>query len=79
LNEAAKRVAQLSFLRKSDPKGLVEPAMRFSLTCPDIAVTLTGTTSMESLTKNASFCDGIGLTEQEEKILFDLFKGEKLF
>lgn len=79
LEEAERRKEQLSFLRKSEPKGLAEPAMRFSLTCPDIAVTLTGTTSIQSLKRNASYCDGIGLSEEENKKIFQLFGGKKLF
>lgn len=79
LEEAERRKEQLSFLRKSEPKGLAEPAMRFSLTCPDIAVTLTGTTSIQSLKRNASYCDGIGLSEEENKKVFQLFGGKKLF
>lgn len=79
LEEAERRKEQLSFLRKSEPKGLAEPAMRFSLTCPDIAVTLTGTTSIQSLKRNASYCDGIGLSEEENKKIFQLFGGKKFF
>lgn len=79
LEEAERRMAKVTFLRKTEPKGLVEPAMRFSLTCPDIAVTLTGTTSVQSLTKNASYCDGIGLSEEEEARVFTLFPGKRLF
>jgi L-galactose dehydrogenase len=33
LEESNRRMEQLRFLRKTEPKGLVEPAMRFSLTC----------------------------------------------
>lgn len=79
LEEAERRKEKLSFLRKTDPKGLAEPAMRFSLTCPDIAVTLTGTTSTKSLIRNASYCDGVGLTEEENEKVFQLFEGERLF
>ncbi|GGD81398.1 aldo/keto reductase [Paenibacillus nasutitermitis] len=75
LEEAERRKAQLDFLRKPGPKGLIEPAMRFSLTCPDIAVTLTGTSSVQSLLKNIGYCDGQGLTEAEQTLLFGLFDG----
>lgn len=79
LEEAERRKEKLSFLRKPGPKGLAEPAMRFSLTCPDIAVTLTGTTSTQSLKRNVSYCDGRGFTEDENKKIFQLFEGKKLF
>jgi L-galactose dehydrogenase len=80
LDEAKKRMDQLEFLRKSElSTGLIEPAMRFSLTCPDIAVTLTGTTSTRSLGLNASYCDGIGLTESEMNQVYALFQGQRLF
>ncbi|WP_054023566.1 aldo/keto reductase [Bacillus sp. FJAT-28004] len=79
LEEAKRRMEQLQFLRKSDPKGLVEPALRFSLTCPDIAVTLMGTTSIRSLHLNASYCDGIGLSPEEIEKLYTLFSGQRLF
>lgn len=79
LEEANRRMAQLQFLRKSDPKGLVEPALRFSLTCPDIAVTLMGTTSIRSLRLNASYCDGVGLQPHELEKLYTLFPGQRLF
>ncbi|GAA3402737.1 aldo/keto reductase [Paenibacillus hodogayensis] len=78
LEEAANRKQQLEFLHRGEPNGLVEPAMRFSLTCPDIAVTLTGTTSVQSLTRNASYCDGIGLTPEDEARVLSLFPGKKL-
>lgn len=79
LEEANRRMEQLQFLRKSEPKGLVEPAMRFSLTCPEIAVTLMGTTSIRSLHANASYCDGVGLPLHEVEKLFALFPGQRLF
>lgn len=78
LAETQSRVGQLDFLRKTEPKGLIEPAMRFSLSCPDIAVTLTGTTSVRSLTRNAGYCDGIGLTDAEMARLHSLFAGKPL-
>lgn len=79
LEEAERRMEKLQFLRKSDPKGLVEPSLRFSLTCPDIAVTLMGTTSIRSLQLNASYCDGVGLPRQELERLYALFPGQRLF
>lgn len=79
LEEAARRMALLRFLRKSDPKGLVEPALRFSLACPDIAITLMGTTSIRSLKLNASYCDGVGLPPHELEKLVTLFPGQRLF
>lgn len=79
LAEAEKRMRQIEFLRKPGPKGLIEPAMRFSLAHPDIAVTLTGTTSVRSLTLNASYCDGVGLTEEETARVYALFQGQELF
>ncbi|MNH90078.1 General stress protein 69 [compost metagenome] len=77
LEEAERRKQQISFLRRTEPKGLIEPGMRFSLTCPDIAVSLTGTTSIESLRKNVSYCDGVGLTDEEQEKIFTLFAGKK--
>ncbi|MFD0618688.1 aldo/keto reductase [Paenibacillus sp. GCM10027629] len=78
LEEAARRMTQLDFLRNTAPNGLVEPALRFSLTCPDIAITLVGTTSIQSLTLNASFCDGRGLSDDEMTKVFSLFQGQRL-
>ncbi|CAH1192479.1 Aldo-keto reductase YhdN [Paenibacillus allorhizoplanae] len=77
-NEAQQRIDQLAFLRKSEPKGLIEPAMRFSLASPDITVTLTGTTSLRSLGLNASFCDGVGIPQHELDRLLSLFPGQPL-
>jgi L-galactose dehydrogenase len=76
--EGARRKRQLEFLRQGRPNGLVEPALRFSLTCPDIAVTLTGTTSVEELTQNAAYCDGRGLTVEHESKVLSLFPGQPL-
>lgn len=78
LEEAEKRKEQISFLRKTEPKGLIEPAMRFSLASPDIAVTLTGTTSLRSLALNASYCDGVGLPQQDLDRLLSLFPKQPL-
>lgn len=79
LEEAERRKKAISFLRKTEPKGLVEPAMRFSLSCPDIAVTLTGTTSVRSLTLNAGYCDGHGLSAEEHAKVTALFSGKPFF
>lgn len=79
LKEAKKRKEQLSFLKKTGPNGLIEPAMRFSLSCPDIAVTLSGTTSLRSLKLNASYCDGKGLGTEELKKVYELFENKPLF
>ncbi|NOU71988.1 aldo/keto reductase [Paenibacillus sp. LMG 31458] len=76
--EAQRRIQEIAFLRKSEPKGLIEPAMRFSLASPDITVTLTGTTSLRSLGLNASYCDGVGLPQDELDRLLSLFPGQPL-
>ncbi|TLS51139.1 aldo/keto reductase [Paenibacillus antri] len=77
--EAERRMAFLRFLRKTEPHGLVEPAMRFSLSRPDIHVTLTGAATREVLRANLAYCDGRGLEPAEEGRVFDLFQGKKLF
>lgn len=79
LMEAEKRKKQLSFLEKPGSNGLIEPAMRFSLACPDIAVTLTGTVSLDELKRNASYCDGVGLSEEETQKVYELFANKPLF
>lgn len=78
VKEAERRIKELAFLRKTEPKGLIEPAMRFSLSSPDITVTLTGTTSLRSLTLNASYCDGVGLPQDEKDRLLSLFPSQPL-
>ncbi|MEC0090024.1 aldo/keto reductase [Paenibacillus macquariensis] len=78
VKEAERRIKDLSFLRKTEPKGLIEPAMRFSLSSPDISVTLTGTTSLRSLALNASYCDGVGLSQDDMERLLSLFPGQPL-
>lgn len=76
LREANNRLAKLEFLRVGNgPGSLVEPAMRFSLSNPDIAVTLTGTTSIDVLLKNVSYCDGVGLTTEQMSQVLALFPG----
>ncbi len=78
VEEAGRRIAQLDFLRKTEPRGLIEPAMRFSLSCPDIHVTLIGTTSLRSLELNAGYCDGQGLPDEELARLLALFPGQPI-
>ncbi|WP_308635302.1 aldo/keto reductase [Paenibacillus silvisoli] len=77
--KAQSRIDQLQFLRKTEPKGLIEPAMRFSLSHPAIHVTLTGTSSRTSLRTNLSYCDGKGLDNDELQRVYDLFQGQPLF
>lgn len=73
------RIEQLAFLRKTEPKGLIEPAMRFSLSNPNIHVTLTGTASLTSLRTNLSFCDGKGLEPEHLRKVYTMFQGQPLF
>lgn len=73
LKEAAARMEKLEFLRQPGPKGLIEPAMRFSLSRPDIHVTLTGTASLKSIQANAGYCDGRGLAPADEQRVSELF------
>ncbi|MFC4776619.1 aldo/keto reductase [Paenibacillus sp. GCM10023252] len=75
---AEERKAKLAFLRKTEPKGLIEPAMRFSYSCPDIHVTLTGTTSIRSLERNASYCDGKGLPREDLDCIFAAFPSDPI-
>lgn len=77
--KAKDRMEMMSFLRKSETKGLIEPAMRFSLSNPDIHITLTGTASLTSLRTNLTFCDGKGLESEELKKVYALFQGQPLF
>ncbi|MNQ88588.1 General stress protein 69 [compost metagenome] len=79
LNEAAKRMEQLQFLRKTAPHGLVEPAMRFSLSQPAIHVTLTGAATSDVLRTNLAFCDGKGLDPEDLQEVYSLFQGQSLF
>lgn len=72
--EALVRMEKLEFLRRSEPKGLIEPAMRFSLQNPDIHVTLTGTASSRSLQANISYCDGQGIDPDDESRVLALFQ-----
>ncbi|WP_232058157.1 aldo/keto reductase [Cohnella abietis] len=79
LDQAEYRMEQLKFLRKQESKGLIEPGMRFSLGNPDIHVTLTGTSSLNSLRNNLSFCDGKGLEPNDLLKVQALFQGQPLF
>ncbi|UKS28368.1 aldo/keto reductase [Paenibacillus sp. HWE-109] len=79
VEEAAQRMEQLQFLRKTEPHGLVEPAMRFSLSQQAIHVTLTGATSSEVLRANMAICDGRGLAAEELNRVYALFQGKSLF
>lgn len=79
LAEASKRMEQLAFLCKPDGEGLIEPALRFSLACPDIAVTLSSAGSPRLLRQNAGYCDGAGLTAAELNRVYALFRGQRLF
>lgn len=77
--DVGRRLDLIKFLRKSEPKGLIEPAMRFSLSNPDIHVTLMGTSSLNSLRKNLSYCDGVSFNEEDKQQLYRLFDKQKLF
>lgn len=79
IEEAANRMEQLKFLRKAEPHGLVEPAMRFSLSHPGIHVTLTGAATSDVLRTNLAFCDGQGLDPEELQRVYALFQGKSLF
>ncbi|MBB3067319.1 L-galactose dehydrogenase [Paenibacillus baekrokdamisoli] len=79
LEKAEFRMEQLKFLRKKQLKGLIEPGMRFSLGNPDIHVTLTGTSSLNSLRSNLSYCDGEGLAPNDLHKVYELFQGQSLF
>ncbi|OAS17072.1 aldo/keto reductase [Paenibacillus oryzisoli] len=79
IDEATKRMEQLEFLRKTAPHGLVEPAMRFSLSQPAIHVTLTGAATTDVLRKNLAFCEGQGLDPEELQRVYGLFQGRSLF
>jgi L-galactose dehydrogenase len=79
LTEAERRKAQIAHLRQPGPHGFVEPAMRYSLTCDDIAVTLTGAAVPTQLTHNIAFCDGHGPNDEERASVHALFAGQRLF
>lgn len=79
VKKASVRMEQLKFLRKTEPKGLIEPGMRFSLGNPDIHVTLTGTSTISEIRENVALCDGQGLDVEDLQKVYVLFQGEKLF
>lgn len=80
VQEAQRRIEHLQFLRPGGGSGgLIEPAMRFSLSHPDIHVTLTGTTTLRDLQTNVSYCDGAGLRENELREVYRLFDRQPLF
>ena len=73
-------IAKLDFLRtKPEPGGLIEPAMRFSFSNPDIHVTLSGAASREQVRMNAAFCDGRGLKPEHQAKVLELFQGHTVF
>ncbi|WP_135554052.1 aldo/keto reductase [Paenibacillus cymbidii] len=79
VTESQARMEKISFLRKSaGPGGLVEAAMRFCISCPDISVTLTGTTDVQELLHNADYCDGKGLDPEEQQRVLELFRHQPL-
>jgi L-galactose dehydrogenase len=78
VGKAQARMDQLQFLRKTESKGLIEPGMRFSLTNPDIHVSLTGVATRETLRMNIPFCDGKGLEPEELRKIYDLFQDQPL-
>jgi L-galactose dehydrogenase len=79
LAEAERRKALINHLRQPGAHGFVEATMRYSLTAPDIAVTLTGAPTAAQLHQNVAYCDGHGPTPAERQALHDLFAGQPLF
>jgi L-galactose dehydrogenase len=79
LHEADERMKALKFLRKPEAHGFVEPAMRFSLGSPSVQVTLTGASSVDIVRKNASYCDGKGLPQDELEIIAFKYGDSPLF
>ncbi|WP_054027451.1 aldo/keto reductase [Bacillus sp. FJAT-28004] len=77
--DVERRLEMIRFLRKSEPKGLIEPAMRFSLSNPDIHVSLMGTSSLSSLRKNIAYCDGVSFSDEDKQELYRLFDKQQLF
>nr|WP_170312268.1 aldo/keto reductase [Paenibacillus sacheonensis] len=75
IDAAAERMEKLKFLRRTEPKGLIEPGYRFSLQNPDIHVTLTGAATSSFIRANAAFCDGQGLDPKDHERVLQLFKG----
>ena len=79
LAEVARRKTAIAHLALPGAHGFVEPAMRYSLTHPDIAITLTGAAHPDVLTANIAFCDGVGPTAAERQQTEALFAGQKVF
>ncbi len=80
IRRAAEGMEKLRFLRtKEEPGGLIEPAMRFSLSNPDIHVTLSGLATVEALKMNVGFCDGRGLGEEAQRRIYELMQDYVVF
>ncbi|MFM2310603.1 MAG: hypothetical protein RLY87_2725 [Chloroflexota bacterium] len=79
LREVARRKERIRHLATAGANAFVEPAMRYSLTHPDIAVTLTGAADPDVIRANIAFCDGRGPTDAERHDTETLFAGQKLF
>jgi L-galactose dehydrogenase len=79
LAEVARRKMHIAHLARPGANGFVEPALRYSLTHPDIAVTLTGAAHPDVLRANLAFCDGTGPSVAERRHTEALFAGQKLF
>jgi L-galactose dehydrogenase len=79
LAEAERRKALIPHLRQPGPNGFVAATMRYSVTAPDIAVTLTGAATPAQLLQNVAYCDGQGPTLAERQALHALFAGQPLF
>jgi L-galactose dehydrogenase len=79
LAEVARRKTAIAHLATAGANGFVEPAMRYSLTHPDIAVTLTGAANPDVLRANLAFCDGVGPSDDERLQTEALFAGQKVF
>lgn len=79
LDEAARRKELIAHLKKPGAHGFVEAAMRYSLTCDDIAVTLTGTADPVQLAQNLHYCDGVGPNNSARAAIHALFRGQPLF
>lgn len=79
LAEAERRKDLIAHLRQPGPNGFVAAAMRYSLTAPDIAVTLTGAATATQLLQNVAYCEQDGPTPDERQALHALFAGQPLF
>lgn len=73
--EAKRRLDMVSFLRHPGERGMVEPALRFSLASPDVDVTVVGAASVQAIVQNAMYCDGQGLPPETVDQLFELYRG----